>query len=60
MPAKAAQYIASADPAQIYLTLVSRDYKPKPQGQIDTGAPLPGEDGSVLTPYGPDGAGSER
>lgn len=60
MPAKAAQYVASLDPSQIYLTLVSRDYKPRAQSPIDPKAPLPGEDGSLLTPYGPDGAGSER
>jgi len=60
MPARAAQYVASLDPSQIYLTLVSRDYKPRAQTPIDPKAPLPAEDGSVLTPYGPDGAGSER
>jgi pilus assembly protein CpaB len=60
MPARAAQYMASADPSQIYLTLVSRDYEPKTQSAIDKNAPLPGEDPSVLTPYGPDGAGSDR
>jgi hypothetical protein len=39
---------------------VSRDYEPVPQSPIDPTTPLPGEDPSVLTPYGPDGAGSER
>jgi Flp pilus assembly protein CpaB len=60
LPAKAAQYMASIPPDRIYLSLVSRDYKPKAQSPIDPNAPLPAEDPSVLTPYGPDGAGSER
>jgi Flp pilus assembly protein CpaB len=60
VPARAAQYIASLVPEQIYLTLVSRDYEPVPQTAIDPTGPLPGEDPSVLTPYGPDGAGNER
>jgi Flp pilus assembly protein CpaB len=60
LPTKAAQYVASIPADRIYLTLVSRDYKPKPQSPIDPSAPLPAEDPSVLTPYGPDGAGSER
>jgi Flp pilus assembly protein CpaB len=59
VPAKAAQYIASLAPDRIYLSLVSRDYEPVPQTPIDPAAPLPAEDPSVLTPYGPDGAGSE-
>ena len=60
LPTKAAQYVASLPPANIYLALVSRDYEPKPQSAIDYRGPLPAEDPSVLTPYGPDGAGSER
>jgi pilus assembly protein CpaB len=60
LPTKAAQYVASLPPENIYLSLVSRDYEPKPQSAIDPTNPLPGEDPSVLTPYGPDGAGSER
>lgn len=55
VPADAAQQIASVPGAQIYLTLVAKDYQPTPLGPIDTGAPLPGENGAQLTPYGPDG-----
>ena len=57
VPAKAAQYLASIDPGNIYLTLVPRDYKPTPQNAIDPLAPLPAEDASQLTPYGADGPG---
>ncbi len=60
LPTKAAQYVASLPPENIYLALVSRDYEPKQQTPIDPNGPLPAEDPSVLTPYGPDGAGSER
>jgi Flp pilus assembly protein CpaB len=60
LPTKAAQYVASIPSERIYLSLVSRDYKPKAQSPIDPHATLPAEDPSVLTPYGPDGAGSER
>ncbi|MBI2710018.1 MAG: Flp pilus assembly protein CpaB [Actinobacteria bacterium] len=62
VPQKAAQVIASLikdnedNAPNFYLTLVSRDYKPKAQGSIDPTAPLPGEDPKQLTPYGPDGA----
>jgi len=59
VPARAAQYIASLNPSQIYLTLVSRDYQPVPQQGIDWTDPLPAEDAQVLTPYGPEGAGGE-
>jgi len=59
VPARAAQYIASMPPDSIYLSLVSRDYKPTPQSPIDPGAGLPAEDPSTLTPYGPDGADGE-
>jgi Flp pilus assembly protein CpaB len=60
LPAKAAQYVASLPPENIYLSLVSRDYEPQPQTPINPNGQLPAEDPSVLTPYGPDGAGSER
>jgi Flp pilus assembly protein CpaB len=60
LPTKAAQYVASLPAERIYLSLVSRDYEPDAQTPIDPRAPLPAEDPSVLTPYGPDGAGSER
>ncbi len=59
VPARAAQYVASIDPAQIYLSLVSRDYQPVPQQGIDWNDLLPAEDAEVLTPYGPEGAGGE-
>jgi Flp pilus assembly protein CpaB len=60
VPARAAQYIASVDPAEIYLTLVPRDYQPVPMTPIDPNHDaLPGEDPTELTPYGPDGPGGE-
>jgi Flp pilus assembly protein CpaB len=55
---QAAQVIASVNSDQLYLTLVAPDYSPIPLPQLDTftnGAPLPGEDGGQLTPYGPTG-----
>lgn len=55
VPAKAAQVLASIPSENIYFSLVSPDYKPVPQGQIDL-EPLPAEDSSLITPYGPDGA----
>jgi len=55
VPADAAQYIASLNASNLYLTLVPRDYKPTPQGPIDPTKALPAEDPSVLTPYGPNG-----
>jgi pilus assembly protein CpaB len=55
VPADAAQQIASVEAAQIYLTLVAKDYQPTALGPIDAGATLPGESGGQLTPYGPDG-----
>lgn len=55
VPADAAQYIASIQPGQLYLTLVGDDYEPRPQQPIRPGDTLPGEDPEQLTPYGPDG-----
>jgi pilus assembly protein CpaB len=55
VPAPAAQQISSVEGAQFYLTLVAKDYQPAPIGPLDSGAALPGETGSQLTPYGPDG-----
>lgn len=55
VPAKAAQYIASVPPAQIYMILVARDYEPTPQDPIDLTDLLPGEDPDQLTPYGKEG-----
>lgn len=60
VPARSAQYIASVEPEQIYLTLVPRDYTPVPMTPIDPNHDaLPGEDPEVLTPYGPEGPGGE-
>lgn len=55
VPADAAQYIASIEPDRFYLSLVARDYEPVPQQPIDPTEPLPAEDPSTLTPYGPAG-----
>ena len=55
VPAVAAQHIASVPGAQIYLTLVAKDYQPTPLPPIDTAAALPGETAAQLTPYGPAG-----
>jgi len=60
VPTKAAQYIASVPPAQLYLVLVARDYKPVAQDPIDLNALLPGEDPAQLTPYGTDGPDSSN
>lgn len=54
VPAEAAQRIASADPASLYLTLVPKDYVPKAIGPINQDDPFPGETPSELTPYGPE------
>ncbi len=60
VPARAAQYIASIEPGDIYLTLVPRDYTPVPLPGIDANHDaLPGEDPEMLTPYGPEGPGGE-
>ena len=55
VPQVAAQQIASVEGARYYLTLVAKDYQPAPLAPLDTGAALPGETDSELTPYGPDG-----
>jgi Flp pilus assembly protein CpaB len=59
VPAKGAQYIASLPPENIYLALVSRDYKPVQQTPINPLDELPAEDPSKLTPYGPSGPSGE-
>jgi Flp pilus assembly protein CpaB len=59
VPAKGAQYVASLPPENIYLSLVSRDYKPVQQTPINPLDPLPAEDPSKLTPYGPSGPSGE-
>jgi Flp pilus assembly protein CpaB len=58
VPARAAQYLASAPPESFYLAMVARDYKPVTQGQIDINALLPAEDPTQLTPYGKNGPDS--
>ena len=58
VPLEAAQLITALDPGQLDLTLVGPDYEPEPipSFQLNPSDPLPGETGSELTPYGPDGA----
>jgi pilus assembly protein CpaB len=55
VPAEAAQQIASVPGGSFYFTLVARDYQPTAIPPLDVNAPLPGETGSELTPYGPEG-----
>jgi pilus assembly protein CpaB len=55
VPADAAQRIASVSGGSIYLTLVAKDYQPTAIPPLDVNAGLPGESGSQLTPYGPEG-----
>ena len=55
VPAEAAQQIAAVAPESFYLTLVAPDYQPTTVPPLDTNAPLPGETGGELTPYGPEG-----
>ena len=59
VPPEAAQLITALDPSTLYLTLVGPDYEPAPSPALEIDpntSPLPGESGSELTPYGPDGA----
>ena len=55
VPMAYAQMIASVPPGNFYLALVSKDYKPVPTKPIRPDAPLPSEDPTILTPYGPSG-----
>ena len=55
VPTRAAQYLASVDTGDFYLSLVARDYKPVAQQVIDFNATIPAEDPALLTPYGPNG-----
>ncbi len=55
VPTRAAQYLASVDPGNFYLSLVARDFKPVAQQVIDFNSTIPGEDAALLTPYGPSG-----
>ena len=58
VPVEAAQLLSALDPGEIYLALVGPDYDPEPLPALELtpNTPLPGESGSELTPYGPDGA----
>ncbi len=61
VPADAAQIIASMDATTFYLVLIKENWNLTPlpaltPEAIKTGAPLPGEDPTKLTPYGPRGA----
>ncbi|WP_421119471.1 Flp pilus assembly protein CpaB [Aquihabitans daechungensis] len=55
VPTEAAQVLLSVPAGNLYLTLVSKDYEPKPTGEIDV-TTLPSDNPKILTPYGPDGA----
>jgi pilus assembly protein CpaB len=57
VPIEAAQMITALDSSLLYLALIGPDYVPEPVPQFDLNPsePLPGETGSELTPYGPDG-----
>jgi Flp pilus assembly protein CpaB len=58
VPAEAAQRIVQTSEAAglgVYLTLVPKDYVPKPLPPTPQSEKLPGEDGARLTPYGPKG-----
>jgi Flp pilus assembly protein CpaB len=57
VPPSSAQWLASVNAEQLYLTLVAPDYTAAAQQQIDTShvTALPGEDAGQLTPYGPAG-----
>jgi pilus assembly protein CpaB len=59
VPPEAAQVLLSVPTGSIYLTLVSKDYEPKPTGEIDIST-LPSDNPRILTPYGPDGAKSSN
>ncbi len=57
VPPEAAQILLSVPAENLYLTLVSKDYEPRPTGEADLST-LPSDNAKVLTPYGPDGAKS--
>jgi len=59
VPPETAQVLLSVPTGSIYLTLVSKDYEPKPTGEIDIST-LPSDNPRILTPYGPDGAKSSN
>jgi Flp pilus assembly protein CpaB len=60
VPADAAQRLLAAGSGSLYMTLPSETWKPVPVEQIpvdefDKKTPLPGENATKLTPYGPTG-----
>lgn len=55
LPVQATQILASLPPESIYFSLVSKDFEPKPTGEIEI-SPPPAENPQILTPYGPTGA----
>jgi hypothetical protein len=57
VPQEAALLLATIPAENIYLSLVSKDYVPKPTGEIDL-RDLPSDNPDIMTPYGPDGARS--
>lgn len=59
VPPEAAQILASIPAENLYFTLVSKDYEPKPTSEIDLST-LPSDNGKIMTPYGPDGARSSN
>jgi Flp pilus assembly protein CpaB len=55
VPSAAAQVLASLPEGQVYLTLLPADYTPEPLPAQPPLEVFPGEDGLLLTPYGPEG-----
>ena len=55
MPNAVAQVIAGLPEGQVYLTLLPADYVPEALPEQDPLVLFPGEDGALLTPYGPEG-----
>jgi Flp pilus assembly protein CpaB len=56
VPPKAAAILASFADNELYLTLLPDTYEPAPIPALDpTNALMPGQDGKLLTPYGPSG-----
>jgi pilus assembly protein CpaB len=61
VPPAAAQLLASVPADGFYLTLLPQTYVPQAVPQIDPNiALLPGEDPSLMTPYGPNGLPSDE
>lgn len=51
VPPEAIQVLAGADMSRIYLSLVPKDYEPRPLPRLNPGDNLPGEIEGQLTPY---------